>query len=202
MAYVYGHYKADTNELFYIGKGSGRRARQRYGRSEYWKRTVNKHGLVVKILEDGLTDEEAYNREKELIAEVGLNNLVNFCEGGKGMTSTDAQRLAQNPERRKKLSDALKRLAQDPEWIRKTTEANRTKAQDPEWKRKQKDGCKRRSQNPMYIKKITDISRQHSQDPEWKRKQAEGIAQDWDKRKLKSIRDAKGRFIKQALDNK
>ena len=60
MAYVYGHYKKDTGELFYIGKGSGKRAWRPDKRNRHWQYVVNKHGYVVKILEDNLTDEEAY----------------------------------------------------------------------------------------------------------------------------------------------
>jgi hypothetical protein len=68
--YVYGHYTKDTDELFYIGKGTGNRAWKKSGRSKYWNNKVNKDGLVVKILEENLTDEQAYEREKQLIAEV------------------------------------------------------------------------------------------------------------------------------------
>ena len=102
MAYVYGHYKADTGELFYIGKGTGNRAWIRWGRSTYWNRIVSKHGLVIKILEDGLTEDEAFEKETRLIEEVGLTNLANIREGGLGNTSESAKKLWDDPEFRKK----------------------------------------------------------------------------------------------------
>ena len=126
MAYVYGHYKAYTDELFYIGKGTGNRAWSKRSRNPHWQNVVNKHGLVVKILEDGLTEEQAYEKEKQLIAEVGLENLTNMVKGGKGFTSEDA-----------------KRWSQDPEWKQKNLEANRKRVQNPETKQKISESVKR-----------------------------------------------------------
>ncbi len=45
--YVYIHYKADTMEPFYVGKGRRERANTSWGHSEYWERTVAKHGKIV-----------------------------------------------------------------------------------------------------------------------------------------------------------
>ena len=157
--YVYGHYTKDTDEIFYIGKGTGKRAWVKYGRSIYWKNKVNKDGLVVKILEENLTDERAYTRERELIAEVGIENLVNFLEGGYGMTSADALRLWQDPEFRKKME----KVYQDPEWRRKNAEKNKRLAQDPEWRRKNAEAAKRRSQDPEYRRKQSEaLKRYHA----------------------------------------
>lgn len=87
MAYVYGHYRADTGKLFYVGKGIGDRAWSKRKRNRYWHNTVNKYGYTVKILEDNLTDELAYAKEKQLIEEVGLQNLTNMTAGGEGGSS-------------------------------------------------------------------------------------------------------------------
>jgi hypothetical protein len=86
-AYVYGHYKADTGELFYIGKGTGKRAWHKSNRNVYWYNVVNKYGYTVKILHEGLSEEDAYSMERKLILEVGLENLTNMTEGGYGLTS-------------------------------------------------------------------------------------------------------------------
>lgn len=99
--YVYAHYKADTNKLFYIGIGT-------YGNSKYynhsytrayscaksqrnslWTRIYNKHGRKVVILYDNLTEKEAKEREIALIAMYGrlLNHtgiLCNISGGGEG----------------------------------------------------------------------------------------------------------------------
>ena len=119
MAYVYGHYKADTGELFYIGKGTGRRAWEKSDRNPYWRHTEAKHGFQVRILEDNLTEEEALDKEKQLIAEVGLDNLTNIRPGGDGYTSEESRRLQlrlwKDPEHKKKLSEGMKRRWANPE---------------------------------------------------------------------------------------
>ena len=202
MAYVYGHYKAYTDELFYIGKGTGNRAWSKRSRNPHWQNVVNKHGLVVKILEDGLTEEQAYEKEKQLIAEVGLENLTNMVKGGKGFTSEEAtqnmQKLLQDPEWRRKNKEHREKIYQDPEWRKRNAEKNRKLAQDPEWckqiadkikqlyqdpeyRKKRAEATKSAMQDPEWIKTVTERNRRTAQDPEWRRKQTENnrkLAQD------------------------
>lgn len=90
--YVYQHTKADTGEVFYIGKGCGKRA-WKFGasgkRSEQWSRTAAKHGVSVSILIEGLTHFAALRIEQQLISKIGrrdkkLGLLVNGTDGGEG----------------------------------------------------------------------------------------------------------------------
>ena len=62
--YIYGHFQADTNELFYIGLGRYNRCNQITRRNKYWQRIKDKHGLIIKILEFGLSKEDAVNKER------------------------------------------------------------------------------------------------------------------------------------------
>lgn len=153
--YVYGHYTADTNRLFYIGKGTGRRAwdRGKTDRNDYWHKTVNKHGIVVKLLIENLTEEDAFTKEKELIAEVGLDTLTNILEGGGTFTSADAQRLAQ-----------------DPTWIEKVRRARQKQAQNPEWKEAVRQGVLRHLQNqtPEERAHLKHLAQLRSKDPIWR----------------------------------
>lgn len=132
MAYVYGHYKADTNELFYIGKGSGKRAWDKQKRNRYWKSVANKHGLIVKILEDNLSEEDAFEKEKQLIAEVGIANLTNILEGGEGITSKEAVALAKNPNWiTKQRENTRAATSENLEWLVQNAEKNRRIASNP-----------------------------------------------------------------------
>lgn len=84
--YVYQHLKANTNAVFYIGKGKGKRCNQKAGRNQYWHRVVNKHGFVPKIIVDGIDEELAFLCEAELIdkyKKLGVK-LVNATDGGEG----------------------------------------------------------------------------------------------------------------------
>ena len=98
--YVYHHYKTDSNELFYIGKGVRERAISTENRNIYWHNIVSKHGCSIRIIAQNLTQEEAFSIEKDEIKKYGrLNNetgvLVNMTDGGdgaKGYVWSDEQR--------------------------------------------------------------------------------------------------------------
>lgn len=185
MAYVYGHYKADTGELFYVGKGTGNRAWDIRSRNKHWQSVVKKHGYEVRILADGLTEDEAYKREAAIIAEVGRHTLTNKTEGGEGLTSQVSKEIMNTPEVKKKMSDASKRKWQDPEFRRKHKEsmqkarqsaeykaahkaAMQRLAQDPLWLERNKERSQISARNPDRIEKIRKTSFQRWQDPQYK----------------------------------
>lgn len=95
--FIYRHLKADTGEPFYIGMGkcilkyntdhmTYYRAHSDKGRTKLWFRIVKKHGLLIEILQDRLTLQEACDKEKEFINLYGISKngglLCNFKEGG------------------------------------------------------------------------------------------------------------------------
>lgn len=90
--YVYIHTKPGTDEVFYVGKGKGKRAVQSSGRNHYWKNIVNKHGFECSIIEIGLTNEEACQLEIYWIAQFKAWNfkLANMTNGGEGMNGLTA----------------------------------------------------------------------------------------------------------------
>lgn len=102
--YVYGHYT--NNELFYIGRGKGKRAWDKYSRNSYWKNIVNKYGYHVYILYRGLTLEEANKTEHELI--VDLNPKANFTLGGDGGNTLLKKSLEEKILIFKKKADSMK----------------------------------------------------------------------------------------------
>ena len=58
--YVYVHKKKTNGEVFYVGKGSGKRAWSAFGRNSMWKRTADKYGWLVEIVQDKLQDWYAF----------------------------------------------------------------------------------------------------------------------------------------------
>ena len=46
--YIYQHLKADTNEIFYVGKGKCNRMNGLQGRNNYWKNTVKLKTTIIK----------------------------------------------------------------------------------------------------------------------------------------------------------
>lgn len=68
--HVYHHVRPDTGQVFYVGKGKGRRAFDRGARrSEFWHRVVEKAGgVLIEIVAKKLTEDEAFLLEKQNIA--------------------------------------------------------------------------------------------------------------------------------------
>lgn len=87
--YVYLHRKKTTGEVFYVGKGRGRRAFDSKMRNRHWHFVANKHGFTVEFAQSGLQEWAAFEIESQLIAlygrlDLGLGSLVNYTDGGDG----------------------------------------------------------------------------------------------------------------------
>lgn len=89
--YVYAHIRPDKNEIFYIGKGRGRRAIVSYKRNKIWNDIVSKNNGLFEViyLHKNLSESEAFNLEMKYIIEKGrlCNNsgcLANLTLGGEG----------------------------------------------------------------------------------------------------------------------
>jgi hypothetical protein len=103
MYYVYQHKTIDTNSIFYIGKGKGKRAFTKSNRSDYWKKVVAKHGLQVEFVVKDVDEEFAFLVEAECIdrnKKLGIK-LINMTDGGEGAsgykhTETHKQKMKGN----------------------------------------------------------------------------------------------------------
>jgi NUMOD3 motif len=105
--YVYEHRKATTGEVFYIGKGKNGRAWIATNRKRHWLNIAKKHGVVVRIIKDGLQEWFAHELERDLIAlhgrmDCGLGPLVNVTDGGEGSSG-----VIVSDETRRKMSEAF-----------------------------------------------------------------------------------------------
>jgi hypothetical protein len=122
--YVYLHRKASNGEVFYVGKGKNRRAWSMNGRTEYWHRVVNKHGLVVEIVLFGLQEWYAFELETDLIAlygrkDLGEGCLINMADGGEGASGT-----RRSVETRTRMSKAKKGVVFSDEHRKNLSNAN------------------------------------------------------------------------------
>lgn len=147
--YIYVHRRADTGDVFYIGKGSGRRAWATQYRTEYWRRVKDKYGIVIEILERFEKEEDAFRHEMFLIAHhraVGarLCNITNGGEGASGNVMPDAAKIAiskaklgrkrppETEETRLRKSESAKGRRMSPEAIAKTAAFHTGRKRSPE----------------------------------------------------------------------
>lgn len=102
---VYVHCRKTDNKIFYVGKGSAKRANARSysGRNNFWGRVVKKHGFYSVILYKNLTNDQACEIETRLISDFGRENLCNLTDGGEG---TPGRVVSEKTK--KKMSDMLK----------------------------------------------------------------------------------------------
>jgi hypothetical protein len=82
--YVYIWYIEDTNEIFYIGKGSGYRYRTFWRENKRFVEIATHNTTISEVLVDNLTESEALEYERALIDYAIKNNypLVNMQRGG------------------------------------------------------------------------------------------------------------------------
>jgi hypothetical protein len=102
MYYVYEHIRPDTGMVFYVGKGTGDRIRERRGRNVYWQRVVEKAGNFKSVKIAKTENEElAFLAEQERIDQLKRlgYKLTNLNEGGSGG-------VRPSKEVRKKMSEA------------------------------------------------------------------------------------------------
>lgn len=113
--YTYVHRRASDGSVFYVGKGKNRRAWSKDRKNRHWHNIVNKHGLVVEVVKDGMPEACALALERIFISIIGRENLTNLTDGGEGGTG-----YRPPPETRAKMSAAKKGKPRGPvpQWVR------------------------------------------------------------------------------------
>ena len=120
--YVYLHRRASDNKPFYVGKGKNTRSHSTFGRNKRWNNTYKKHGLIVEILYDNLSEEDAFNLEKDTITEMKYHfedTLCNMTDGGEGVSGYKWNTLENH------VSNKMRGRKHTPEHCAKISEANK-----------------------------------------------------------------------------
>ena len=167
--YVYAHIRLDNNTCFYIGKGKGNR-KDTPTRNKHHDRISERYGHAVVIIADNLTEEEAFNLERDTIEDYifnlgyGINiygyrdysndeYLTNCTWGGEGVSGHRSE------ETKRKMSEAHKgqiscnkgkKFSEDIK--QKMSEAHKGIKFSEEHKQKMSE-AKKGKNSPMYGKK-------------------------------------------------
>ena len=125
--YVYEHIRNDTGQIFYVGKGLGKRAFSKHHRNRHWNFVVDKaNGYTVNFLKENINEELALLCEIERINQLRRLNIVlcNYTNGGEGTSG-----YKHSNESKLKISEFSKKFMtgrkMSPESIKKMVDAKR-----------------------------------------------------------------------------
>jgi NUMOD3 motif len=114
--YAYLHLRESDGQPFYVGKGCRARAWSDKGRNPLWHDVVAQHGWTVKLVDDDISEDQAYELEEFLVEFIGREILVNLTGGGWGGPSP-------SENTREKLRKAMMGRTYSPESIQKMRDA-------------------------------------------------------------------------------
>ena len=120
--YVYEWYIVPTNEVFYVGKGKGKRCFDTSHRNKFFKDMYKSHECAVRKIEENLDEQTAFQREIYWINYYRTKTnyrLTNVTDGGEGTSG-----YIPSKEIKEKISAASKERWNDPDWRQKVI-ANR-----------------------------------------------------------------------------
>lgn len=186
MFYVYHHIRKDTNEVFYVGKGKEGRAFSKSNRNKHWHNINNKCGFTIDIISEGLSEDEAFDLEKQEIARLSESGceLVNLTEGGEGVSGHKHSPDAIEKMRLAKLGKpnlALKGKPKSPEHVEKMAQSKRGKP-NPCTPEKAAAISEAKKGKPLSDKHVEALKNRW-EDPIRREKHREAMKAHWQKRK-------------------
>lgn len=158
--YVYEYYIKDTGEVFYVGKGKGRRVCSGH-RNKFCEDIKSTHNWDWRIVYSDLTEQMAFDFEKALIAWYRNNTdfrLTNVTDGGDGVSGWKPPK--EFCQLQSKLS---KERWNDPSYRKRIVEGRHdpnSTYQSQEFKAKI-SSLVSGSDNPNYNHKWTDEQKKH-----------------------------------------
>lgn len=180
MFFTYAHSKPDGT-LFYIGKGTQKRAYAKDNRNPYWQHIVSKHGRTVNMLAGWDKEKDALLHEQFLIAcfrDMG-HKLANVTDGGEGISghkhSAEAktkmsafQKQFQNSDRMKIAHAIAGEKSKLPERRQKQRDFARAYMANPVHREQSRMGALKQCQDPLFIEAQRERAKKRMTSPEFR----------------------------------
>lgn len=148
--YVYEWFIKNTGEVFYVGKGTGKRYLKTSQRNNYFLNIINKYECSVKFYKQHLTQEESWEIEKQRIAQLKRigQAKANFHVGGRGGDTGYRPKGKNNPFYGRKHSEETVKKIKEKQTGKRATSETRQKMS------KSHQGLATGKNNPMYGKAL------------------------------------------------
>ena len=198
--YVYAWYIKETNEVFYIGKGCGNRYKTRKRENSYFMRIINKYDCDVKILEDGLTEQQAFELEKEMIAyyRIVSKHMTNILDGGENPPKLTG--IPKSDEWKRKFSASHKKFVEEhPEYREQISKRMKEFLKTEEGKEFYEKGLATR-RTEQFRKKQSIRSRTANNKPEYIENQSKIVKEMWKSEEYKLAHSGKSNCRAQAVE--
>jgi len=187
--YVYVDFRGDDGKPFYVGKGLEKRVKKER-RNHLHTNIKNKHGIIRKVVFESRNEQEAFDKEIQLIGELQThvdhgNGGANFTLGGEGSSGykfTEEHRekrselnkkMWEDPEIRAMIKEKQRLGWEDPEHREKRSELSKKMWEDPERREKVSKSMKKALEDPEHRKKMSETLKKRYEDPEVRKKQGE-----------------------------
>ena len=174
--YVYVWFTLDTNEIFYVGKGTRNRYKTRKRENPFFMNVLNSHECSSKIIKNNLTEQEAYDIEIATIKYYREHSriLTNVSDGGdappkmygerpkkwvENMKNAQRRFYQEHPEYKVKISERMKAFFQTPEgreFQKKSIESRKSE----EFKRSQSVKCKATNRTQEYRERQSKLMKE------------------------------------------
>lgn len=174
--YVYEWFVVETNEIFYVGKGTKNRYKTRKRQNKFFMNFLNSHNCESRILFDGLSETDAYQKEIETISNykrLGYRLTNQTIGGDNPPTFYGEDSPTKRPDVRLKISIAQRKYWSDKENVKKHSDTLKAFYKTEEGKRFARDRHLKKLEDPAFKELIASRMRETCQSDEYRKKKSE-----------------------------